>query len=715
MARSRFRSVTYDLESCLALARRVAAEGGAVDAPVLAAALGYSSDRNGAFLTRLANARLFGLVAGRSGQVVLTDRGSAATAGTPEERRRASQEAVVAVPLFAALIDIRRGRPLGDLEELTGVLVTEFGEPVAKARTVASKFVRSVGQAGMLSTGPENDLSGQGFTNFTARRLRSSLFFLPRVRSPRAAGTRPASAARGRRGGPAGGGDGTVEGTDAGPTEETPEPAPGSDDPARLWLDEPGASTSGTQGHRHRRLAFGAAAAACAALIAVPVGLVLASGGAKTPVALPPAPRHPVAGAAQIVGGPATHQVLSALSATTDSGSFDFSYDLSATAATSPTTTSTTSCHLVYPAEVSPVDTVPTPVRVGGTGTATMPLTPSNAAGSSGSGSSGSGSSGSGSAYSSTLTTMPPVEACTAQPTTEPVGKVVSGQGTIDTNPMAMVATALVGPSGGLSVSVRVDGTDYWELSGGDKSLAPTGSDANASSGNPLHGFANLVEGTLGTRAGAVAMMGMASPTGYLDLASGAVTGAEQTGTTTGGGVTLTQYQVSIDPSQLASAPGITPEEATTINDALQVLHQQGLTGISDTLSIDPTGYIRSSTSVASFSDGATVILAADFSNFGCAGTVLMPGQQGASSPPANCVSPDTGLPTTTTTTTTTGSAPTTTTTSSSTTTSTSSSTNISTPTTPTTAPGGGTTTTTSNAATPTTTAAGGTTTTTGG
>ena len=75
MARSLYRSVTYGLDASLALAQVVAAAGGRTDVDTLASALSYSGVRNGAFLSRLANARLFGLVGGRSGEVVLTDRG----------------------------------------------------------------------------------------------------------------------------------------------------------------------------------------------------------------------------------------------------------------------------------------------------------------------------------------------------------------------------------------------------------------------------------------------------------------------------------------------------------------------------------------------------------------------------------------------------------------------------------------------------------------
>ena len=114
----------------------------------------------------------------------------------------------------------------------------------------------------------------------------------------------------------------------------------------------------------------------------------------------------------------------------------------------------------------------------------------------------------------------------------------------------------------------------------------------------------------------------------------------------------MTYYEVTLDPTALAQTPGITTQEATAINSALKVLHAQGLQSLQDKVGIDASGYIRSTDSVATFADGGTLVLATTFSNFGCAGTVLMPGQQGAATPPANCTSPDTGVAPTTTTTT---------------------------------------------------------------
>ena len=184
-----------------------------------------------------------------------------------------------------------------------------------------------------------------------------------------------------------------------------------------------------------------------------------------------------------------------------------------------------------------------------------------------------------------------------------------------------------------------------WEVSNTDNGLTPQSNDAG---GSPLAGFAGLVEGTLGPREGAVAMMGMASPTGYLDLEQPAVTGASEVGTSTVDGVAVTQYELAIDPSSLASAPGTSPEEQSAINAAIQTLATQGYRTIRDLVSIDASGFIRESASTVTFGDDGTVKLDAHFSNFGCAGTVLMPGQGGVSTPPTSCVSADTGTAPTT-------------------------------------------------------------------
>lgn len=584
MARSRYRSVTYDLEASLALARVVAAAGGDITPAAIASALGYSGTNNGAFLTRMASARLFGVVAGRSDRVLLSERAQVILSGSGPAASRARVEAFRAVPLFRAVLDSLAGGPLPEGRALAVLLVEEFGETETKATTVAAKLLDSAGQAGLLRPVlGQNSLLMALPTDITDHQKTPSNLFVPPVRYPQqlqhADGVRRQRwRARRRR---------AQRRRDLVVHDDRDVGRGHSDDEEQgLWLDDTGGRGDGWHPSQLRRAGVVAAAVACLAVVGVPVGLVLTSGGGAT-VALPPTHGHHRTG---LDNGQAEHQVLSALSATTDSGSFNFSYTMSWTASTTSSSSDTSGSCPNASAAVSCAA-----VGYGGSGRSSS----------------------------------------------------ISGQGTINTSPMGMVATTNLG------VTVRVDGTDYWEEGADDGGLAAPANDGSTSSGSPLSSFANLVEGTLGQKPGGVAMTGLASPTGYLDLAQGAVTGADQVGTGTVDGTAVTEYQASIDPTQLASDPGTTTEEATTIHNALQELDSQGLTGIEAKISIDASGYIRASTSVASFSDGDTVTLAATLSDFGCAGTVLMPGQQGSGTPPQGCVSPDTGVapPSTTTTT----------------------------------------------------------------
>jgi hypothetical protein len=359
---------------------------------------------------------------------------------------------------------------------------------------------------------------------------------------------------------------------------------------------------------RRRGLTVSIAILTCVTVVGLPVGLVLASGGPAT-TARTHHPRRDVGVSERLGNGPAEHQVLAALSATTASGSFDVSYALTQSPGSGASTTATTCVS----------------------------------------------SSGGLTQINGGPTHPAEVQTCAGP---GPQNASVTGKGTIDTSPYAMAASADVSSFGELSI--RVDGTDVWELGAGDYGLAPGASDTGP--GSPLSGFAGLVEGTLGQREGAIAMLGMASPTGFLDLSQQAVTGAAEVGTGQVGGVAVTEYDVSIDLSQLAQVPGITSDEATTIQDAVTRLDQSGYSGTTVKVAIDGAGFIREVTPEASFTDGGKVTLDATFTNFGCAGTVLMPGQQGATSAPAGCASPDSTTTTTSTSTTVTTPAPTTTT-----------------------------------------------------
>jgi hypothetical protein len=213
----------------------------------------------------------------------------------------------------------------------------------------------------------------------------------------------------------------------------------------------------------------------------------------------------------------------------------------------------------------------------------------------------------------------------------------ITGHGTVDTNPYAMVAVSQDGPLG--TITLYDDGTDVWELGGGDYGLAGPG---QAGPGAPLSGFASSVEGTLGQQAGALDMQGLASGTGYLDLEAAEIQGAQPAGTGMVDGVPVTIYKLSMTGLQDPDLDGLSAEQIATIRAADAILQETGFSGKTVLVSVDADGYIREVRTTYSLSNGSTVDQDNIFSNFGCAGTVVMPGQPGSTGAPAGCISPDT-------------------------------------------------------------------------
>ena len=226
----------------------------------------------------------------------------------------------------------------------------------------------------------------------------------------------------------------------------------------------------------------------------------------------------------------------------------------------------------------------------------------------------------------------------------------VTGHGVINVDPKRMVTSASIdsGSDSNLDVAVRVDEDQVWESIGGSSELAPQ-PNANVM-GTPLAGFAGLTESTLGNRAGAVAMLAMASPNGYLSLESQAVDGAAPAGTATVDGTPVTVYQIGIDLSRLLDEPGLSTQGHTAITDAIKLLGDEGATDARAEVSVDAAGYIRRMVAEHRFADGGVVTIAVTVSDIGCAGTVGLPGQPPPPVTPADCVSPDDPAAVTTTT-----------------------------------------------------------------
>ncbi len=213
----------------------------------------------------------------------------------------------------------------------------------------------------------------------------------------------------------------------------------------------------------------------------------------------------------------------------------------------------------------------------------------------------------------------------------------ISGHGTVDTNPYAMETVTDDGPLG--TITLYDNGTNVWEIGGGDYGLAGPG---RAGPGAPLSGYAGSVEGTLGQVAGALDMQGLASGTGYLDLEAQEIRGAQPAGTGSVDGVPVTIYKLSESGLQDPDTSGLTPEQISTIRAADAIIENSGFAGKTTWVSVDSEGYIREQKTEYTLPDGSTVSGDTILSNFGCAGTVLMPGQVGTTAPPAGCVSPDT-------------------------------------------------------------------------
>jgi hypothetical protein len=213
----------------------------------------------------------------------------------------------------------------------------------------------------------------------------------------------------------------------------------------------------------------------------------------------------------------------------------------------------------------------------------------------------------------------------------------ISGHGTVDTNPYAMVTVSDVGSLG--QITLYDDGTKVWEIGGGDYGLSAPG---QAGPGAPLSGYASSVEGTVGQVQGALDMEGLASGTGYLNLQAREIQAAQPAGTGNVDGVPVTIYKLSESGLLDPNVPGQMPEQIKTIQAADAIIENSGFAGKTTWVSVDSEGYIREQKTEYTLPDGSAVTEDTILSNFGCAGTVVMPGQSGTSSPPAGCISPDT-------------------------------------------------------------------------
>ncbi len=154
MAGPPLRFVSYDLDTSIDVAQKMwdNRADGAASNNELAQLLGYSSVNNGAFLTRLANARLFGFLEGQTSALQVSELARRIIHPEyPEAEIAARIEAFENVPLFKAVLDRYHGQVLPNEKGLQNALCATFGINAEKASFVCVRLMDSAEQAGLFS------------------------------------------------------------------------------------------------------------------------------------------------------------------------------------------------------------------------------------------------------------------------------------------------------------------------------------------------------------------------------------------------------------------------------------------------------------------------------------------------------------------------------------------------------------------------------------
>ncbi|MDO8731996.1 MAG: hypothetical protein Q7L55_05410 [Actinomycetota bacterium] len=151
MAAPTFKFTSFDLNQSVEVARILDEHGGLGSSHELAIWLGYSGTNNGSFLTRLANAKLFGFVEGPSSGIQATERG--VNVIRPESiamADRARLEAFESVPLYRAFLDHFHGQLLPDETGMRNALENRWEIQRDKSATVLTRLLDSAEQAGLF-------------------------------------------------------------------------------------------------------------------------------------------------------------------------------------------------------------------------------------------------------------------------------------------------------------------------------------------------------------------------------------------------------------------------------------------------------------------------------------------------------------------------------------------------------------------------------------
>ncbi|SRR6266568_3866930 len=130
--------------------------GGVCDRAQLAALLGYSGTNSGTFLTRVAAAKMFGLIEQDGGNLRISARGKTIVAPISDaQAQRAKIEAFLSVELFKKVFEAFNGQSLPAEAGLKNLLETQFNVVKDRVGPTVSIMLQSADQAGFFkAAGP---------------------------------------------------------------------------------------------------------------------------------------------------------------------------------------------------------------------------------------------------------------------------------------------------------------------------------------------------------------------------------------------------------------------------------------------------------------------------------------------------------------------------------------------------------------------------------
>ncbi len=147
----------YNLERSIEVAKVMHERaGGVCDRPQLAAFLGYKGTNNGGFLSRVAAAKMFGLIEQDGDNVKVSPRGQSVVAPISEAHaERAKAEAFLTVDLFKRVFDQFNGATLPAEAGLKNLLETQYSVVKDRVAPTVSILLQSAEQAGFFkAAGP---------------------------------------------------------------------------------------------------------------------------------------------------------------------------------------------------------------------------------------------------------------------------------------------------------------------------------------------------------------------------------------------------------------------------------------------------------------------------------------------------------------------------------------------------------------------------------